>query len=671
MRLTILSTLLFATTAAAQGLPVTFEFDDPRDGLYEAATSALRDLHVQERVPVTIQAVPCGIGSTLEPYQCVNNTGFRFNFGNWARANPDLIDIGQHGNNHNEQLATMTRAQQLDILQRGLAEMQTWGLPDGRPFSMAAPFASSNADTVSVTAELGFHTSVTNSGSCFPNPTLDVYCESVPVCQRNAQGGRVTGPSCVVRSSADILAEVDSKASEGKVFVVYHPQDMTFADLVTVDPAKISAFRAVLQAFRQREIAGVYDLMTLETHYRVINGLPTPGPGPSVTPTAPPATATYTPTSGPSPTPTRTPTPAPTPPPGPGDVDVYQEALAAPWINASWSATVDYASTVRAFSGTRSIRVAEVGWGALSMHRGNWGATQPVTPSAFTALDFMIFPEGSGMNVAVQLENDAHEAFPLVTTGAATAGAWKRITIPMSQLDPAGRPFDRIDILNANGTNITYSVDQLRLIGSGAAPTPTTPPATPPATPTPTSTPTAVAPAATPTRTPTGVAPTPTPTSPGPTPTPVSGAKQVYQESLASPWINASWSASVDFNSTVRAFAGTRSIRVVETGWGALSVHHGSWAATQPLSPASWASVDLVVWSETANFRPYVQLQNDAQQAFPKVPLTTVAVGSWVRINVPMSQLNPQNLAFDRVSLGNYNGTNVTFSVDDFELLPR
>ncbi|MGH7804767.1 MAG: hypothetical protein ACREQJ_10495, partial [Candidatus Binatia bacterium] len=335
MRLTAFAALVLSssvTTAAAAGLPVTFEFDDPRDGLYEAATTALRDLHVQERVPVTIQVVPCGIGSTLEPYQCVNNTGFRFNWGNWMRANPDIIDIGQHGNNHNEQLATVTRAQQLDILSGGLAEMQTWNLPGGRPFSMAAPFASSNADTLSVLEELGYHISVTNSGSCFPSATLDVYCESVPVCQRNAQGGRVTGPSCVVRSPAEILAEVDSKASEGKVFVVYHPQDMTFSDLVTVDPAKISALRTVLQAFRQRELQGVYDLMTLETHYRAIHGLPTPGPGPSPTPTNPPPTPTPTATFGPSPTPTPTAPPAPTPTPAPGDMNVYQEALATPWI---------------------------------------------------------------------------------------------------------------------------------------------------------------------------------------------------------------------------------------------------------------------------------------------------------------------------------------------------
>ncbi|MGH7806216.1 MAG: hypothetical protein ACREQJ_17850, partial [Candidatus Binatia bacterium] len=278
------------------------------------------------------------------------------------------------------------------------------------------------------------------------------------------------------------------------------------------------------------------------------------------------------------------------------------------------------------------------------------------------------------MNVGVQLENDAREAFPLITTGTTPVGSWKRITVPLSQLNPAGRSYDRIDVMNANGTNVTFHVDELRLVGSGAVPTPTTPPA---ATPTSTSTRTATAgvatptPTRTPTRTPTVVVPTPTPTSSGPTPTPLGTAKQVYQESLATPWINASWSATVDFASTVRAFAGTRSIRVVETGWGALSVHHGSWAATQPLDPASYSAVDLVVWSESASFRPFVQLQNDAQQAFPAVPLTTLPVGSWVRINVPMSQLNPSNRTFDRVSFGNFNGTNVTFSVDDFELLPK
>jgi hypothetical protein len=218
----------FATVDAA-GLPVTFQIDDPRDGLYEAASIALRDLHVAEQVPVTFQVVPCGIGSRLSPYQCVNSSGFHRNWGDWMRANPDLVDVGQHGNNHTEILADLSRAQQLELLLLGLEEMATWGMPPGswslsRPLSFAAPFASSNADTISALEELAFHASVKNSGTCFGSSTLDVYCNSVPLCELNPQGGRVSGPSCVIKPPETLIQQVNARAGEGKVFINYHAQ---------------------------------------------------------------------------------------------------------------------------------------------------------------------------------------------------------------------------------------------------------------------------------------------------------------------------------------------------------------------------------------------------------------------------------------------------------------
>jgi hypothetical protein len=275
----------------------------------------------------------------------------------------------------------------------------------------------------------------------------------------------------------------------------------------------------VLQAFRDREIAGTYDLMTVDTHYRLLRGVATPGPGATPTPTGPIPTATPAP-------------PPPTPIPGSSSIDVYQESLASPWIDASWSASIDFASSTRAFSGIRSIRVVQVGWGALSVHNGPWTATQPLSPDGYTAVELQIFPETSGMNVALRLENDQREPFPLVTTGLAAAGAWKRISVPISQLNPERRFFDRIDVSNANGTNVSYSVDELRIVGAATAPTPSATPTPIPPTPTPSpsATPTPASPTATPLPSatvtpvpPTGTpppTPTPPPTSAPPTPTP-------------------------------------------------------------------------------------------------------------------------------------------------------
>ena len=59
-----LSSLLVDSAAAQtqppQSLPVVIENDDARDGLYEAATDALAQIHFQENVPLAQLTVACG-----------------------------------------------------------------------------------------------------------------------------------------------------------------------------------------------------------------------------------------------------------------------------------------------------------------------------------------------------------------------------------------------------------------------------------------------------------------------------------------------------------------------------------------------------------------------------------------------------------------------------------
>jgi hypothetical protein len=62
--------------------------------------------------------------------------------------------------------------------------MQSWGLPQGRPFAFAPPFASENADTISVLQQLGYHTSIRNSGDCLSSASMDNFCKSVSLCAR-------------------------------------------------------------------------------------------------------------------------------------------------------------------------------------------------------------------------------------------------------------------------------------------------------------------------------------------------------------------------------------------------------------------------------------------------------------------------------------------------------
>ena len=125
---------------------------------------------------------------------------------------------------------------------------------------------------------------------------------------------------------------------------------------------------------------------------------------------------------------------------------------------------MSFANASPVFAGTRSIRVDETGWGALSLHDGSWTATQPIDPSRYQAVDFQVFTATTGFKVAVRLENDARATFPLVVFGTVPANQWTHVTVPISQLDPSGTLFDRVDISDASGSTRTYFVDELKLL---------------------------------------------------------------------------------------------------------------------------------------------------------------------------------------------------------------
>ncbi|HEV8538637.1 MAG TPA: glycosyl hydrolase family 18 protein [Bacteroidota bacterium] len=151
------------------------------------------------------------------------------------------------------------------------------------------------------------------------------------------------------------------------------------------------------------------------------------------------------------------------------DLWISREGLATPWMNASWSATVNFSSTERAYAGASAIKVVQGAWGGLSTHSGNWGSSVNITPSSYRSLDFAIFAPSTGTTISVLLENDPGTSFPRINYGSVPANQWVVISIPMSQLNPNNQVFHRIDILEMSGTIKTYYVDEVRLSGAAGA----------------------------------------------------------------------------------------------------------------------------------------------------------------------------------------------------------
>ncbi len=146
------------------------------------------------------------------------------------------------------------------------------------------------------------------------------------------------------------------------------------------------------------------------------------------------------------------------------DLWIYQDALQTPWIDASWTATVTYGSTDRAYAGTTSVKVAQGAWGGLSFHFGSWGGAG-INTTAYSAVSFAVYGGASGANITALFENDARSSFPSVALGTVAANTWKVISVPIAALNPNAYAVNRLDIMEVSGGARTYYVDNIRLVG--------------------------------------------------------------------------------------------------------------------------------------------------------------------------------------------------------------
>jgi chitinase len=391
---------------------------------------------------------------------------------------------------------------------------------------------------------------------------------------------------------------------------------------------------------------------------------------------------------------------------------VYNDALQTPWINNSWSANIAFNSTEQVYSGTRSAKVTTNAWGALSIHHGSWGS-HGVNPSAYQKLEFASYAPVSGTRFTIFFENDLGQSFPKINYGTLAVNQWVVISLPMSQMNPNGFVISRISIQEISGSTKTFYVDEIRLTGSA-------PPAVPPA-------PLLVSPlnnatgaAANQTvswnnsvgavsyrlQVSTGSAfSTNAFDQSGITATSfalnglanntkyywrvnasnssgtsiwssvfnfttadsVTGSTGtvVYEESLLSPWINTSWNATVNFNSTEQKYEGSKSIKVVQGAWGALRLHSGQWGNSVPVNTTSYDTFEFAVHGGAVGISVCVFFQNDQAQSFPSVKNNWVQPNQWQVISIPISQLNPNNQIVHSVVIQDLSGRQRTYYVDN------
>lgn len=140
---------------------------------------------------------------------------------------------------------------------------------------------------------------------------------------------------------------------------------------------------------------------------------------------------------------------------------VYDDSLAANWLNWSWSGGVELSSTAVVYSGSHSIRVTYEGWGGLSFYKAD------IPLYGKTHLRFFVHG-GSGTDkplwVFVNYEDGSEGPRHSFT---AKAGQWQKIEVPLDTLNPANRKITRLNWQNASGNGgLTVYFDEIKFVGS-------------------------------------------------------------------------------------------------------------------------------------------------------------------------------------------------------------
>ncbi|KAF0142156.1 MAG: fibronectin type III domain-containing protein, partial [Stygiobacter sp.] len=390
---------------------------------------------------------------------------------------------------------------------------------------------------------------------------------------------------------------------------------------------------------------------------------------------------------------------------------VYDDVLQTLWTNSSWSASVNFSSTEKSYSGSSSIKTIFSSWGALSLQYGGWNSSG-INPALYQQLKFAVYAPAAGTKLSVYFQNSKGQSFPSINYDVITANQWTVISIPMNQLNPNGQVFDRISIQESGGSNKTLFIDELSFLGNAVPTVPTAPLL------------------ASPINSSTGV-----PTNPllswsaadgaasynlqvssssafssitvdqkGITGTSsqingltagityywrvnatntngtstwssvfnfTSGSQTstpgfiVYNDTLKLPWMNTSWGTTATFNSTQNVSQGSYSVSVVQSGWAGLRLRNGSWSNPVNINTSNYANFEFAAYGGINGLTLGVYFENDQSQSFPTVSDIQVAANQWQVVSVPISRLNPNNYAVNSITIQNFTNKQKTYFVDN------
>ncbi len=398
------------------------------------------------------------------------------------------------------------------------------------------------------------------------------------------------------------------------------------------------------------------------------------------------------------------------------DLYVYLNNLESNWTNTSWNVTTNFTSSKIVCAGSsNSLNVIQNAWGALRFLSGSWSSIININPADFNSVQFAVYGESNNLNLSVNLGDNSKGVFPTINYGFVPANQWVVVSIPLSTLDPNNLAFNEMTIQDVNGTTVTFDLDNIKFTGKASAI------AAAPVLNAPANNQTGLTSSTTLSWSSSAGAvsynvevatdqaftniytnkTSDTTTSfaisnltsgntyywkvasvdSGGTDTwssvwnfTVGGTSSttaslaVYNDALVSPWINASWNATVDFASSDYAYQGSKSIKVVQNAWGGLSLHDGSWSSGNSVDASLYNAIQFAVYS-TSGVSLSVALENDGGSSFPKINYGSVPSNQWTLVTIPLNKLNPNNNSIQRLDILETSGAQKTYYIDNLSFV--
>ena len=132
------------------------------------------------------------------------------------------------------------------------------------------------------------------------------------------------------------------------------------------------------------------------------------------------------------------------------NLTVYGDSLGADWADWSWDCTRDFNNTSPKYSGTKSISVTYLAWGALSLYHPATTLTNfhhlelYVNAGTNASMDLQVYLQYEGVSfTALRVTN--------YVSGRTLGNTWKRALIPMADFNCTSGAFTRINFKEASG----------------------------------------------------------------------------------------------------------------------------------------------------------------------------------------------------------------------------